>query len=81
DTLGGSSIIVTHDVEESLRLVDYVYFVSDGRIVAQGTPDEIRASTDPWVHQFIWAKADGPVPFHYPARPMRDVILRSAGRV
>ena len=81
DALGGSSIIVTHDVQESLQLVDYVYFVSDGRIVAQGTPDEIRASNDPWVHQFIWAQTDGPVPFHYPARPMRDVMLRSARRV
>lgn len=80
DALGGSSIIVTHDVAESLQIVDYIYFVSDGRIVAQGTPDEIRAATDPWVHQFIWAEADGPVPFHYPARPMGDVMLRSVGR-
>jgi len=75
DALGASSIMVTHDVSESLEIVDYVYFVSEGRIVAQGTPDEIRASTDPFVHQFVHAEADGPVPFHYPAPPILDELL------
>src|SRR5690606_9204934 len=65
DALGASSVMVTHDVHESLEIVDYIYFVSNGRIVARGTPDEIRASTDPFVHQFVNAEADGPVPFHY----------------
>jgi len=78
DALGASSIMVTHDVSESLEIVDYVYFVSDGRIVAQGTPDEIRASRDPFVHQFVHAEADGPVPFHYPAPPMLDALLGDA---
>ncbi|MCX7179491.1 MAG: ABC transporter ATP-binding protein [Proteobacteria bacterium] len=67
DVLGASSIIVTHDVQESLKIVDYVYFVSAGKIVAQGTAEEIKASKTPYVHQFIWGEADGPVPFHYPA--------------
>lgn len=67
DALGATSIMVTHDVHESLEIVDYIYFVSEGRIVAQGTPDEIRGSSDPFVHQFVNAEADGPVPFHYPA--------------
>ncbi len=75
DALGASSIMVTHDVSESLEIVDYVYFVSEGRIVAQGTPDEIRASTDPFVHQFVHAEADGPVPFHYPAPPIMEELL------
>jgi len=75
DALGAASIMVTHDVSESLDIVDYVYFVSDGRIVAQGTPDEIRASTDAFVHQFIHAEADGPVPFHVAAEPMASAIL------
>jgi phospholipid/cholesterol/gamma-HCH transport system ATP-binding protein len=66
DALGATSIMVTHDVQESLQIVDYIYFVSEGRIVAQGTPDEIRASTDPFVHQFVHAEADGPVHFDYP---------------
>ena len=54
------------------------YFVSDGRIVAQGTAAEIRASTDPFVHQFVNAEADGPVPFHYPAPPI-DSLLGAEG--
>ena len=73
-TLGTTSIIVTHDVQESLRLVDYVFFVSAGVIVAEGTPDEIRASTLPYVHQFVWGEMDGPVPFHYPAPPIGSLL-------
>lgn len=75
DALGAASIMVTHDIHESLEIVDYVYFVSNGKIVARGTPDEIRASRDPFVHQFVRAEADGPVPFHYPARSMAEDFL------
>jgi phospholipid/cholesterol/gamma-HCH transport system ATP-binding protein len=67
DALGSTSIIVTHDVLESLQLVDYLYFLSDGVIVGEGTPDEIRASELPYVKQFVRGETDGPVPFHYPA--------------
>jgi len=67
DTLGATSIIVTHDVAETLPLVDYVYFMADGRVVAQGTPDEVRRSGVPFVEQFVSGATDGPVPFHYPA--------------
>jgi len=67
DTLGLTSIVVTHDVQESLKIVDYVYFVSDGVIVAEGSAEAIRASGLPYVHQFVHGEADGPVPFHYPA--------------
>ncbi|WP_413436856.1 ABC transporter ATP-binding protein [Sulfuriferula sp. GW1] len=67
DTLGLTSILVTHDVHESLKIVDYVYFVSEGAIEAEGTPDQIRASGLPFVHQFVHGEEDGPVPFHYPA--------------
>lgn len=67
DTLGLTSLVVTHDIQESLKIVDYVYFISNGVIEAEGTPDEIRASTQPYVHQFIHGEPDGPVPFHYPA--------------
>jgi phospholipid/cholesterol/gamma-HCH transport system ATP-binding protein len=76
DALGATSIMVTHDIHESLQIVDYIYFMSAGRVVAQGTPDEIRASTDPFVHQFVNAEADGPVPFHYPAPPYAEELLR-----
>lgn len=68
DALGATSIVVTHDIAESLALVDYIYFVSEGAIVAEGTPEEIRASSEAFVHQFVNGKPDGPVPFHYPSR-------------
>ena len=67
DVLGATSIIVTHDVQESLKIVDYVYFMAEGVVVAQGTPEEIRSSKAPFVHQFVWGEIDGPMPFHYPA--------------
>jgi phospholipid/cholesterol/gamma-HCH transport system ATP-binding protein len=72
DALGASSIIVTHDVQESLKIVDYVYFVSGGRVVAEGTPAEIRGSANGFVHQFVWGEAEGPVAFHYPAMSYAD---------
>jgi phospholipid/cholesterol/gamma-HCH transport system ATP-binding protein len=67
DALGATSIVVTHDVQESMRIVDYVYFLSGGRVVAQGTPKEVVESAEPFVHQFVHGEADGPVPFHYAA--------------
>ena len=72
DTLGLTSIVVTHDVQESLKIVDYVYFISEGVVEAEGTPDEIRASRQPFVHQFVHGEPDGPVPFHYPAKPYAE---------
>jgi phospholipid/cholesterol/gamma-HCH transport system ATP-binding protein len=79
DALGATSIMVTHDVHESLMIVDYIYFVSQGKIVAEGTPDEIRASTDPFVHQFVHAEVDGPVHFDYPAPSVvREFLGRGA---
>ena len=74
DALGASSVVVTHDVHETLVLVDYLYIMSRGKVVAEGTPDEIRASKDPFVHQFVWAEPDGPVPFHVPARPLSEQL-------
>jgi phospholipid/cholesterol/gamma-HCH transport system ATP-binding protein len=67
DALGATAVIVTHDVAETLPLVDYVYFMADGRVVAQGTPAEVRRSGVPFVEQFVSGATDGPVPFHYPA--------------
>ncbi len=75
DALGITSVVVTHDVYESLKIVDYLYFMSEGRIVAQGTSEQIRASTDPFVRQFVDGRPDGPVPFHYPARDIRDQLF------
>lgn len=75
DALGITSVVVTHDVYESLKIVDYLYFVSDGRIVAEGTPDDVHASGEAFVRQFVDGLADGPVPFHYPARAYRDELI------
>jgi phospholipid/cholesterol/gamma-HCH transport system ATP-binding protein len=79
DALGISSVVVTHDVYESLKIVDYLYFVSEGRIVASGTADEVRASTAPFVRQFVGGEPDGPVPFHYPAPSYREELLSRGG--
>ena len=79
DALGISSVVVTHDVYESLKIVDYLYFVSEGRIVASGTADEVRSSTAPFVRQFVGGEPDGPVPFHYPAPAYREELLSRHG--
>jgi phospholipid/cholesterol/gamma-HCH transport system ATP-binding protein len=65
--LGATSVLVTHDVAESLAIADYVYFIASGKVAAEGTPDELAKSTDPFVRQFVDGAPDGPVPFHYPA--------------
>ena len=80
DTLGLTSLVVTHDIQESLKIVDYVYFVSEGLIEAEGTPAEILASELPFVHQFVHGEADGPVPFHYPASSFADELIQGGGR-
>ena len=78
DALGITSVVVTHDVYESLKIVDYLYFVSEGRIVAQGNPEQVRASADPFVRQFVDGAPDGPVPFHYPAPKYADELAAHA---
>ncbi|MFJ3057172.1 ABC transporter ATP-binding protein [Herbaspirillum sp. NPDC087042] len=72
DALGSTSILVSHDVNESFAIADYVYFLSAGKIVAQGSPQEMRESSDPYVKQFVHAQADGPVPFHYPGKSLAE---------
>lgn len=79
DALRISSVLVTHDIYQSLKIVDYVYFVGQGRIIAKGTPDEIRNTTDPFVRQFINGEEDGPVPLHMKAPSLtQDFLARSA---
>jgi phospholipid/cholesterol/gamma-HCH transport system ATP-binding protein len=72
DALGSTSVLVSHDVHESFLIADYVYFLSQGKIIAHGTPEQMQASDDPYVKQFVHAEADGPVPFHYPGRSLAD---------
>ena len=66
DAIGSTSIIVTYDVSETLKVVDYAYFVHGGVVAAEGTPDELTNSPNASVHQFIHAEPDGSVAFHYP---------------
>ncbi len=66
DTLGITSIVVSHDLEDTFRIADKVIILANGGIAAEGTPDEVRNSSDPLVHQFVNALAEGPVKFHYP---------------
>ena len=74
DALGSTSIVVSHDVHESFSIADYVYFLSQGKIVAHGTPAQMRASDDPYVKQFVNAEPDGPVPFHYPGKTIAEQL-------
>jgi phospholipid/cholesterol/gamma-HCH transport system ATP-binding protein len=69
DTLGITSIVVSHDLEETFRIADQVIILAKGGIAAQGTPQEVMNSTDPLVHQFVNALSQGPVEFHYPGPP------------
>jgi phospholipid/cholesterol/gamma-HCH transport system ATP-binding protein len=79
DALGLTSIVVTYDVSESLKVVDYVYFISGGKVVAEGPTEEITTSTDPFVRQFLDAKPDGPVAFHYPGKSIAESLSLVAG--
>lgn len=79
DALGATSILVTHDVPESFAIADYVYFVANGKVQAQGTPAELRASTDPIVRQFIDGAPDGPFRFHYPTNVPLDADFGIGG--
>jgi phospholipid/cholesterol/gamma-HCH transport system ATP-binding protein len=79
DALKATSIVVTYDVSEALKWVDYVYVISDGKVVGEGTPREVEQSDDPYLKQFMHALPDGPVRFHFPGRPIGE-DLRLATR-
>lgn len=72
DALGLTSVIVTHDLHETFAIADHVVMVANGGVVAQGSPDELKASNDPLVRQFVNAQPDGPVRFHQPAPTMQN---------
>lgn len=78
DALGTTSVIVSHDVKDVCSIADYVCLLSDGKIIAQGSPEELQNSHQAEVEQFMHGEPDGPVPFHYPA-PDLAVDLRLAG--
>ena len=74
DALASTSIVVTYDVHEAVRLADYLYLIGDGKIVGHGPTQEMLESDNPFVHQFLHAEPDGPVHFHFPAKPFAEEL-------
>jgi phospholipid/cholesterol/gamma-HCH transport system ATP-binding protein len=74
DSLGSTSVVVTYDVPEALKLADYLYVMGEGRVMGHGPTKEMIESADPFVRQFLHAQPDGPVPFHFPARPIAEEL-------
>jgi len=77
DALGLTSVIVSHDVQETLAIADYVYIIAGGEVLAHGTPDDIKDNQSSNLQQFIKGLPDGPVPFHYAAIPLAEDLLRA----
>lgn len=73
--LGLTAVVVSHDIKETLSIADYVYIISDGQVMAHGTPTSLDVDSDPRVSQFVHGEPDGPVPFHYPAADYYSDIL------
>ncbi len=76
--LGITSVIVSHDIAETASIADDLCLLSDAKIIAQGSPADLKRSQSPWVDQFIHAKPDGPVPFHFPAPPYATQLLQQS---
>jgi phospholipid/cholesterol/gamma-HCH transport system ATP-binding protein len=76
DTLNLTTVIVSHDINETAEIADYIYLLSDGKVVAQGTPSEMQNNASAHAEQFMHGKADGPVPFHYPAPDYYQDLMR-----
>ena len=79
--LGVTSIVVSHDVDETFSIADHIVFLANGRVAAEGTPPAMRASDDPWVRQFVAGLPDGPVHFDYPAADIAEDFRVRAGGV
>lgn len=78
DSLGLTAVIVSHDVHETASIADYIYVIADGKVIGEGTPEQVMNTEEPRVRQFIRGLPDGPVPFHYPAPNYRqDLQLES----
>jgi len=75
DALNLTSIVVSHDVQETSEIADFIYVISKGKIVGQGSPQALKNSDSAWVKQFMNAESDGPVPFHYPAPNYKQDLL------
>jgi phospholipid/cholesterol/gamma-HCH transport system ATP-binding protein len=74
-TFGMTSLIVTHDLNETLRIADRVVVISEGKVYRDMTPQDVRKSDDLFIRQFADGLPDGPVPFHYPAPPYAQQLI------
>ena len=74
DALGMTSVMVSHDVAEAASIADYIYVLSRGEVVGQGSPQALRETDSEWVRQFMQGLPDGPVPFHYPGRTLKQEL-------
>ena len=79
DTMGLTSIFISHELEQTFAIADHIIILANGRIATEGTPDEVRKSTDPLVYQYVNALADGPVRFHYPGASVAEDFGLAAG--
>src|SRR5688572_27254125 len=79
EALGLTSVIVSHDVQEALSISDYAYIIADRQVIAHGTPEEVLAGQSPQLQQFLQGLPDGPVPFHYPGKPLVEDFLEGVG--
>lgn len=75
DTLGMTSIVVSHDVIETCSIADYIYVIAEGKVIGQGEPNTIKTHSSSWVQQFMQGLPDGPVPFHYPAQDYQHDLI------
>lgn len=75
ETLGLSSIVVSHDVAETASIADYIHVIAEGRVIESGTPESLRTSSSEWVQQFLQGLPDGPMPFHYPSRGYSEDLM------
>jgi len=84
EALGLTSVIVSHDIDETLSIADYIYVLADGKVIGEGTPDALRASESPFIQQFLNGHPDGPVRFRYPvpsfAEELAAAKLKAGGR-
>lgn len=78
EALGITSVVVSHDVRETLSIADYAYVIAEGRVIGRGTPAELQTAESAWVRQFVDARPDGPVPFHYPGPDYAEELFDEA---
>ena len=79
ESMGLTSIIVSHDVIETTEIADVIYLLSGGKVIETGSPVQLKRSSSPWVQQFMQGLPDGPVPFHYPGASLAEELLNREG--